>query len=251
MTDNTYQAPTSIPAQPVVPTNQSQLPSWLKKPGALIALGVVVGLFLFWIFAGRGQKVITVSGRSKLQFETDKAEISLLYFQRGQLRGALYSQSQVDYDRIMNQVEKYPLEALAKGPAQTTPQASGNGFEYRRNALVKISGTDSIKSILRQLESENIIIAGMRYLPTDEDQVQKELLDAALVDARVKAKHMARASNKFLGGLVAVSEVASNAETGTGGISSSVGSEVNNVPQVELQKVVQVTYRLSWLPSLF
>lgn len=191
-------------------------------------------------------RTITVEGTAREAFDVSRAEIVIVYLERGANKLALKSSGQTEFDRIMAQLNQHTgVTSLVKSnPLLTDVSAAGIAFEFREAASIKIQGLENIQQILAFIDTQSITISQAKYFPEESDALQKDLFQKAMDNAGAKGAQLAKTNHGHLGKVLAAVEVSSTTETG-GGAQNQI--EYNS-SQVELQKVVRVTYKLKLLP---
>lgn len=194
------------------------------------------------------ERTLSVAGVGTEAVVSTKANITFVYSTTATARDAVNTAGQSEFEQLLGILGNFQVSDVKRIPAQVQPVAVRSAtdttqvearFQYVTGAQVTITGSENVAGALRALDSDNIQIASIRYLPENETEVQARVQQAALDNARAKAESMARASGGRVGKVLSVVESVSNADTG-----SSVTSQLDGASQVELQSAVTVTFGL-------
>jgi uncharacterized protein YggE len=252
----------------IPPTTPPQLqpPRSLNLPSGLLGKAIVIACILCLILAGlyfvtspKITRTITAVGNGKVQFEAQKAELTILLVNRGANKQDLTTTSKKEFADVVENLQRLQVDNVSQSAAQIVPLSSGstpdgqvvfNNFEYRQAAQVIVSSQEKIREVSDFLSTRNVFIAQNRYLPPDQSKVDGQLLQAALEDATTKANDLAKSSHLHIGKILNISEVSANADnSGLVSVKSTTApsDQLANTPnsnQIELQKTISVTFEL-------
>lgn len=232
------------------PNLLAPLTSILKNKRVLTALAIGALAYGGWRYFGGSNtpvRTATVVGLGKLQVPADKAVVSFSITAAGATESSAITQGEAAYSRILAGLNQYGDLEISKNTYQIVPSAGGGTVQYVNAARVSSSQPENIGQIVQYLYDNGAsTVTQVRYVPEDQDEVEKDLRELAVKDTREKAKQMARAAGAGVGKLISIQEGASTSQTGTPVTADSQTNEsgITTLGEIELQTLVTAIYQI-------
>lgn len=156
------------------------------------------------------------------------------------------------YQVILGNTAAVPTPATGTTPQLPSLSRRVGSFQYINAARVTVSDPAVITDVVRNLYNNGATtVTPIRYIPADEDKVNREVRELAVKDARERIAQMARASGARVGRVITIQEgdLSGQTEAALGAAlgsqpTQSSGVNVDSEGNVEIQAVVSVSYEL-------
>lgn len=242
-------------ASPAIPraVSRSGRPRWIWLVIAVVTVALMAGSAYAFTGSsyGNSPRVVSVVGVGTKTVKPASATVSFSVVFEGSSRQEAIAQGESIFSSTLSGLSQFGDLRIDKNAFQVSENAdsAGGGIVYRYVNAAKITTNDPIKvqDISKYLyQSGATAVTQVRYIPEDQEKVDRDLRTAAVKDARAKAQQMAAASGARLGRAISIQEGASTGQTGTPVTAGATGDSgsLSEVGEIELQAVTTVIFQL-------
>ncbi|MFC1626817.1 SIMPL domain-containing protein [Patescibacteria group bacterium] len=227
---------------------------------------VIIGSFIIRESIFSPVRTATVVGVGKIKVQPEKATVSFSMIYNGISQEDAVTEGERRFNNILDGISPYQPEvdrtAYQIVPSDTsssvgttnelTSRLLRNSYQYVNAAKVTISDPTKIQEVVKNLYNNGAsVVTPIRYMPADEDKVNREVRELAVKDAKERISQMAKASGARIGKVMTIQEgdltgqtdAAIGAAAGSDPIQTS-GVNISSSGEVEIRSVVTVTYEL-------
>ena len=219
------------------------------------ALLIIGALFLVKQIFFRSA-VITVVGTGRLTAKPSKVEMLVTQVDSNPDPIVAVSNSENSIDKLTTKAKNLTGDKIEiqRSFYQMTPSVVSGDVIYQVVNVFKITADpDKASELIKMFYSEGATtVSNVNFIPENQDEVTQEARKAAVKDAKIEARNIARASGKRLGRVVSISDdlIDANSTVSTedamveGGETAQI-NYTNGVPsEIDIAKSMSVTYQI-------
>ncbi len=217
--------------------------SWQR---ILVTILVLMGLlYLYNFVTNRSAYVrqITVVGNGSKIVAAKEAKITFTVSVTNSDRTQAFLGGEERYLIVSSGLATYnPTEVRTITP-QIVQDTQGR-YQYVAGAQITIADVAKVKDLATFLAQNGATVAQVRYVSDNEDQIEKEVQELAIADAKKKAADIAGPAGAKIGDVLSIAEQGSNAQTGSAvtQVNTIVGPNAGN--DIEIISAISVVFAL-------
>jgi len=208
---------------------------------------LILALFFYMMFSSifSAPSTLTVIGKDTVSFDADTVSMVVTVVSGGTTASGAIDAGEKDVSSLIS-IAKTAVGGeteVKKAFYQVQPTITSRGSGYQVANVFSLSFADVSKTndVVKNLyDSGATTVNNVAFSVKDETSVSQEARKAAVDDAKVQAKSIAKASGKRLGKILSISDD----NQGTSGSVASESSEGTDFSNVTITKVVSVVYEL-------
>jgi uncharacterized protein YggE len=209
-----------------------------------ILILVIVGAYIVKGFYTRPSRTITVVGIGSKKVQPTSAVVSFSVVVPGGSQQEAINAGEQKFGSILNSVASFQA-SVEKTAYQVVQSESGGGYQYVSAAKLTVNGPEKASEMVKALyQSGATIVAQPRFIPQDQERVDREVRELAVKDARARAGEMARASGAWVGKVISIQEGGSTGESGTSVTGTQSDQQSSILGEIEIQALATVVYEL-------